>query len=390
MSLSTIEVEGGKVVVKIGESDPYIIDYRPKFSLLEVVSKFCPATVRLFDKHSMYKDAGDMLGVSVKMFTKMLNGAMHRAYIAPHYDLIKRFGYFKGFLNGDLVQKVRMNRKYIENFIADNCSNTAAFGLLYDSPKEAKTKLGKGLWKKLCNNSATRNDNIVKLVILSCQYETDDIAFAQTIPSTLLLLKDIMFLHDLNSTIMQDFVKSVKKPLYKVEESHITKLRSTWYDCKRLMENEGLEFNPNWSIKRVTEEHDAAITRNNRKKYSDEEFDYCNQLPNTVTKGDFTATLVRTPLALYTIGVREHHCVAMYSGLCKSGQYIVYEITGLTTEVSILGFGGDNHTQHYHACNELVTNPNLKDFGIYVEKHIRSVFTFKELSTFYAGPVIDL
>ncbi len=342
-----------------------LIPVSAKFTAKMVMYDICSMVERPRYKKDIvayYKKAGDMLGVSVSKFAKMLNGAICRVYIEPNYAYIKRFAYINGYLNYDAVRIIIRDKTLIDQYFMDNNEHLAAFALIFGDTKAAKKTCGKGLWKSLSNNAKTRNDRIVQELLLGTDVNAKShVLGLQSLPSSLLHIPSILRLSAHLDNSVAKLIEYLGKPLYKIEAEDVNGVYALLFDCKRMLGN---SYNPKWGIKRVKEEHDKEFKRIQAQKYTAEEFPYCDTLPPTipgVVEGRaFTATLVRSPLALNTLGTDECHCIGSYHGQCWQGDYIVYTIvedsTGILSSFGIHKYGTKQTSQHYHKYNKRVVD----------------------------------
>ena len=364
---SNIDVIDNEVFLTL-DGERTMMPFTTKYTSKRVVQDICKMSTHYWHKPDIianYNKAGDMLGVSVAAFAKMLNGAMARAYITPNYAYIKRFAYVRGYLNHAIAKLVISNKMLISEYCVDSNEHLAAFALLFGSAKTAKEACGKGLWKSLAKNSKSRNDIIAKTILESVCFSYIEEAAAvdmcrrlQTVPSSLLHLPQIIHISSILDNSVNKTIELIGKPLYKIQGPQVDKVNALVRDCKRMLED---AYNPKWSLKRIMEEHDKESKRLQALKYTADEFPYCTVLPPTISGGidgkAFTATLVRSALDLNNLGVDERHCIGSYYRECARSSYVVYVITDDAEEmISSLGMYIHSvaFTQHYHACNSPV------------------------------------
>lgn len=352
-----------------------------KYSAREIVGKFTSVSMhRRFKKADIkeaYIQAGDELGCAVGQVAKMLNGAINRAFIAPNYTIIKRFGYVKGFLDCCRTNDVIKAKHVFQQYFEDNNQHLAGFTLVWGDAAASKHVCGKGLWKSLCHNSKTRNDLICEeLRTVHPNDRQKACAYLQTIPSTLLKLPEIGLHYRLGVSFPSMLIKAMDKPLYKITSNDVNQVSNIIKDCVRML---GDRFNSSWSFKRIEREHRLASKRLHERQYTDNDFPYYDKLPHTITNKGFTAKLVRSPRQLFDVGAEQHHCVGSYHIDCWIGEYIVYQISdALGNKTSTLGFdsrsdGPTHASQHYHAWNVVVEDIEQIEFAHFVEKHIKDL-----------------
>jgi len=375
-----------------------------------------PSMYESEDIVTVYKQAGDQLGCSVKQFCKMLNGAIYRAYIEPNKALHNRFATLKVLK----LVKIRCNssRSYkrfpsmwvrdeyvvniinkraeiINSYIDDGIGHMAGFGLMIGDSSFSKSILGKGLWKSLNKNSKTRNDLITKVVMFSQILEPiknseefansakSAVMFFNKVPSTLLELShvDLMPMYETAINLNIDnlatkIIKSIKLPMYKISVNDIMPHIHIIEDAHHVL---GDRFNTRWSIKRIKKEHDKAVVTKVREAASPEPFELTKMLPRSIEGEGFIARLAMSPRDLAVWGNEEGHCVGSYHTFVTNGHYAVYKIEDTNTgEVSVLGVANPHsnlglHDQHYHKFNRAVTYVNRVKFGANVAKKVREL-----------------
>lgn len=356
-----------------------------------------------------YKNVGDDLGTSVANFKRMLDGAMYKAYIKGIEEYHNRFSscWAKVEINGKTkrtcfrdtrsVTLVSEHREIIKQYTADGMDHMAGLGALFGKPaNELKNLFGKGFWKTLCKNSKTRNDTFVRMFIntIGAQdvYFVNSIKILNTVPYT--LLKELKKEGSMNlisavlTTGINDIVKKIVSEygpiLSGVQANEMSAVINTVQDTYTMCGTLGIEFNPNWSLKRINREHDAAVKKINALTYSDEPYYWIDDSIREFTSSteEFKAELITNNLDLANLGKQQHHCVGSYHNMCSCGHYVVYEITDKDGLVSTLGIKTSKSEsnilgltdQHYHAMNDEVIDESRINFAKNVSAKVVKFF----------------
>lgn len=343
-----------------------LIPYSEKWTGKRILNKFFGKDLYPADKiPAMYREAGDILGVSVHTFAKILNWCIYSVYIAPMKDIIYRLGYnHHSKINPNIVNMVNKRKEIFKSFHNDGLVNIEAFAAIFDSTKEAKEMCGKSLWKSLCANSKTRNDCLVRFTLLHPkELAVEKWKFLNTLPSTLLKLGDAGILS--HKSITGDSIKRVlNKPLYKVESRELHNIQMVIDDCKNMLGN---RFNDSWCLKRIIKEHDKETKRLNALKYSEELMQIAEFLPTVIKRDGYTAELVGSGKALSEFANEMHNCIASYIKRCAANKYAIYRVTGPNGATTALGIAlsNEHYNQHVGVCNGSI-DTDTAAFGKYV------------------------
>lgn len=346
-----------------------------------------------------YRKAGNILGVSVAQYVKQVKGAANRAYINPANHLIKRFclrhvpigggKHSKCVIDPTMVDLVNNNADILREYIRDGNEHLAAFGLLVGNANVAATTLGKGLWKRLCRNSKTRNDKIC-LAVCKCviQEDTPDSLKAKiehflSTPTTLLqrLNNETLVISCSVATmweieaLLPKIMKHLGGPMCKVKSSKVQHLLTTINDTANMRDS----FNPNWSIKRMLSEHAAGVRDQIAKTYSKELFNSANFLTSRYEYKGCTAELLTSAFEVGVHGKEQSHCVGSYAEVAAAGMYAIYKIVDAEGVISTLGI--TNQTiglfycinQHLLAFNGKVVNKAALELANIVETDVAKI-----------------
>ena len=246
------------------------------------------------------------------------------------------------------------------------------------SPQELKKVLGETTWKKLCKNTYSRN----RLLFMQSYAGLTPVDWS-AVPST--LLKSKMYLAPevyLWLSRTQDIpLKNYSK------DSNIQREASIYIDTQLMCRDAGETFNPNWSKRRMKEEHDRLsrmqqeIANRREAEYNSEyakllKVDF-RELHEGLEVIKFESGVVATPLVnmqqVQEEGSKMHHCVGSYARMCAEGEYLVWHLTkgsvettlGITVQhenyIFVASEDKYNLQQHYGFCNAEVEDEDLKD-----------------------------
>ena len=401
-----INVVDGKVIVTDPNGNTRIHHYTNDITAEETASFLIGRSIRRMYKPTAiakaYIDAGDILGVSVAAYVKMLIGAQHRAYVVPELEIHNRFDWDyrweqykpKGldhyvtkrrwFRNAAIIELINRGMSGIKQYITDGNTHLAGFALITGDAYFSKKRLGKGLWRTLASNSKSRNDKICKVVLALRQlcFKGGNVIglvkMLSGVKSTMLnKLSPDMFenvyrqqqMYGINN-MLNKIVGYINKPMVHIETAEIDTLISEIVDCARMREN----FNPNWGIKRIKAEHLQAIRDGFKKQYPDTPLPCATSLPNYIEKDEFSAELLTSPLQIATHGKEMHHCVASYIHDVETGYYAVYKISDGKHVTTTLGIGnGMLRTQHLGVCNSEVRDTDRVVFAKSIVRKITAL-----------------
>lgn len=239
------------------------------------------------------------------------------------------------------------------------------------TPKELREILGKGLWKQLAKNSYSRNKLLAKeLDYLAARGLTESLKeYAERlnkIPSTLLRA-------GVKSRATASIYKNSGIPLthFLRKTPEAVKFMHLVSDTKlMLLSLEGGYLNPEWSKRRIEEEHDRlVILQNNRRRETLEkqnknmiqDFTTLFNLPMVADSG-FVARPCTSPQQVRDEGSKMNHCVGSYARHCAEGKYIVYSVVNKDGIHSTLGI----------VVNKLYADTDNPKFKFTVDQHYRS------------------
>lgn len=208
------------------------------------------------------------------------------------------------------------------------------------SPQDIRARIGRGSWRRVANNSVSRNLLIMQAT-LRC--------LAPSRTETFLRLLDMPsgIMRGIRGEVGEDEIIAARiTPLKRPREFQRT--LDIVGDTRRMLLPE--EFNPQWGYARMRREHELATKAIMQRRYSDKTF-----APDwSFDDGGFSATLLTCQASIATEGAIQHHCVASYARSCAKHEYAVFRIEG--KERATAGIRGDHVDQVYGACNAQVSD----------------------------------
>ena len=245
------------------------------------------------------------------------------------------------------------------------------------SPQELKKALGETTWKKLCKNTYSRN----RLLFMRSDARLTPVEW-NAVPSTLLKSRTYF-----TPEVYSWLIRTQDIPLKNYSKDYnIQREASIYIDTQRMCIGAGETFNPNWSKRRMKEEHDRLSRMQQEiadRREAERNAEYAKLLKvdfRELHKGlevmEFDSGVVAVPLVnmqqVQEEGSKMHHCVGSYASMCARGEYLVWHLTkgsvettlGITAqhENYIFAVSKDKYTlqQHYGFCNAAVEDADLK------------------------------
>ena len=263
------------------------------------------------------------------------------------------------------------------------------------SPQELKKSLGEQAWKKLCKNSYSRN----RLLFLKSTHGFTPVDWS-AVPSTILKGK-IYWMPE----VYEWLIKIQDCPLKSITTDYnIQREASIYIDTQRMCIDAGETFNPNWSKRRMKEEHDRLSRTQQEianRRVAEHNAEYAKLLEKDfreLHKGLETIHLdsgvIATPLVnmqqVQEEGSKMHHCVGSYASMCAKGEYLVWHLTkgdvkttlgiDVQSESGMIAFGKNlyNFNQHFGHCNAIVEDQDLKAAAIFIVNMLNEQNKVKE------------
>lgn len=282
-------------------------------------------------------------------FNYRLYGAMFNAWCGwmprEAWPFLHQDGYRWKYLHRNTVEAARHAKPYVLETINDGLLHLVPAVISFGAPPgEIKKAVGKATWKKIAANSKTRNHKISQMHFRSGESAAAAWAAGVQMRSFCLHRSGAQLVY---GSLDQDIHASrIAGACRAIEfDSALQLIR----DASRM----GV-YNPEWSLRRLTREHDRAAEIRAHEGYPSKPF--CAD--QTATVDGFTFTRVTSQSKVAAEGGKMRHCVAAYARDCQRGVYAVYAVDGperATLGVRLNGTGR-GFDQIYGACNKRVSD----------------------------------
>ena len=340
---------------------------------------------------NIYKDFFNLFGVTASVAHRHHTSISLSIWVDPFKNLLDGIAYNnKRKAEGYVVTRVWENEPIVREVLPDGLGNIASLVAVFGkTPAELRKFLGKSLWRKLSNNSKTRNYLLCKVLLSQERYNPresdeerlgdikDNLLFLNTLPSGVLRVVDYFSLDEFKYAYDKILrVRSVKvqvETLRGSREYHnnlgdLRRLIAIFKDTKRMSGMLNLPFNSEWSEKTLKNKHDVYMSIYEEGRFSKDPFSCVEKLQGkeTFTSKGVVAKLIKSAYDLNVEGRELRHCVSSYYDLVGEGRYIVYSIISKeqrstlgirvtsiwkAPEIQVLYF----KDQIYGACNSQVT-----------------------------------
>ena len=321
------------------------------------------------------KEASNILGMAPKRYAKMLNGAQYNLWINKEDPkMIDRLCKTKGGkVSGMKLLLYHKNKDMILSYKSDKLDNLLPIAMYFaKTTEDLKKEFGKKNWKRVCNNSFSRNKILCSLVYNpECELvrHLNDI---NIFPTT--LLKKYSWKFNSFSKEVKERTVNILTENRALAKGNFEQIANTLRDTERMAKKLGKSGKKirnlfNVSLKKLSEIHDQFSEEITAKKYSKNEI-VCLKTCKLKAYEDnkYIANLITSPHDLQRQGREQHHCVASYLDLIYDGKYLVYDIKENRDEhptISTLGVSICEHinsltpityrfSQHYKSCNQPV------------------------------------
>ncbi|AHK11115.1 PcfJ-like protein [Shewanella sp. phage 1/4] len=308
-----------------------------------------------------YKKFTSQYKITPSAFMKVHNAIKTQQWIDPVRELSKRLCFmFNGKPNPSLMEKLHTQLPIIKEIQNDEIDNIIPISFLLGlSPQELKNTLGKGLWKKLCRNTFTRNNLIAKTYRMGGDGRggAERLEILNQFPSTVLK-------RGFNSPVQfsEAGVWLCNNKLH--HEENIRHIQNIFNDTQSMASQVGKKFTPaKWSLLQLEEKHEEYLEMINARKYSPQALP---SMKNITVKEDeykgYRINLLESPLLIRNEGTKMHHCVGSYTNRVAMGEYLVYSVTKDEKKTSTLGINIKklagktiySLAQQYGHCNSYV------------------------------------
>jgi len=294
------------------------------------------------------------------------NGEVYNTFIEPYKKVVAACHTYPYIKNIRSEYFGKRNLALMDQALKDNQENIIPILLILgDDAKACKESLGKGLWKKVCRNSLTRNG----LIYQHCNNRSIELEDTLKIPSTLLKEHSRSNSGWGRESVLWsvETLKSSKR--LKDSKTLLHRLQDLAADTRKMSGQLSLPFNFKWSENKMKEKHEEYTLKINLLKDIEDtkEFTCCSTLIPSVGYKGYTATLLNTKKLVKEEGVEMKHCVGSYAEDCALGRYAVYSITDEEgSRFSTLGLRKANlvefkFSQHYMSHNRQVKNEDVRE-----------------------------
>lgn len=289
-----------------------------------------------------------------KFFAEMLGPRFNFRFFAANYWLW--IGNRMTQRTGNMLKYGGKHWRYYDSSLVDRahsvlpCINEAERDGLYHlipailthgaSPQDIRAKIGRGAWRRVANNTVSRN-LLIMHATLRCMDRARSEAFLRLL--------------DMPSGVMRGISGEIGED--EIIAAHITprkrarEFRQTVdlvSDTRRMMLPN--EFNPRWGYARMRREHELATKAIMERRYSNKVF-----APDwSFEHKGFSAALLTSQASIATEGAVQHHCVASYARSAAMLEYAIFRIEG--KERATAGARDGRVDQVYGACNAPVSD----------------------------------
>lgn len=295
-------------------------------------------------------------------------------YVTTRYgkDVVSKMCYGRCGLNVDKVAKLEENFEKVQLALSDKQLNMIPLVVSTGkSVKEIKDSCSKSVWKKLINNSFSRNKLLAHVISGRWLTNKEATKFVVNIPTS--LLKHGLVVHDgfqgmeVEET---DWVVDVaRKGRYLGDKRRVLQLCNLVRDVKRMCRQQGIAFNIKWGHKRMEEMHQELIELNRqllskRDQARQEQLEKCIPYESfplksfTYLDGRVEVTLLSSGNEIIEEGRVIRHCVGSYADSCIQEQYAVFS---LKSDLGRSTAGITKHGVHYSAITD---SPNTLNWRV--------------------------
>lgn len=275
------------------------------------------------------------LWISSKMTQRTSNLLRHEGRHWKHFDT-------------DLVSRTHAVLPYVNEAERDGLFNLIPAIIFFGkSPQAIRAEVGRGAWRRIANNSVTRNKLLMNAARRCERFTPNPAGFADLLEVPSGVMREI------NSGSADELMAARVATRKRPQEFRLA--MHAVHDTRRML---GREFNPEWGMARIVREHEAATRAIMQRRYSDKRFadDW------SFEESGFCATLITSQAEIAVEGETQHHCVASYARSAADGGYAVFKIDG--KERATAGVRNGRVDQVYAACN----SPVSKECGAFARK----------------------
>lgn len=252
------------------------------------------------------------------------------------------------------IKDVTKNLEIINQVIKDGNTNILPFVVFSGKDTQTlKKEFGKGLWKKVCKNSEHRNKMLFEVT-----HWKELAGFPTSVLQKLKMLKyhgpELMY------EIGKWYTKYFKGKWSTLSDSEFIKIVTVFRDTKQMAGQLGYTFKHDMPYEEISKLHDKYVQAIREKRYSNERFNWLseNNIYSHHEQGEYSATLLDSPLGIKEEGDFMRHCVASYIPNVANGGYLVYSVRKNSDQTSTIGYikteNGWKIHQHYGKCNSVI------------------------------------
>lgn len=292
-----------------------------------------------------------------KFFAEMLGPRFNFRFFAANYwlwignrmttrtgNMLKYDGKHWKRHDSELVAQANAVLPYVNEAERDGLYNLIPVILTHGlSAQEIRAKIGRGAWRRVANNSVSRN-LLIMHATRRCKEAARLESFIRLLDMPSGIMPGIMRLETGgvgDNEIIAARITPRKRPREFQQTVDLVR------DTRRMMLPD--EFNPQWGLARMRREHDLATKAIMERRYSNKAF-----APDwSFEDQGFSATLLTSQASIATEGAVQHHCVASYARNAAMREYAVFRIEG--KERATAGIRNGRIDQIYGACNAQVS-----------------------------------
>lgn len=253
------------------------------------------------------------------------------------------------------IKDVTKNLEVINQVIKDGNTNILPFVVFSGKDTQTlKKEFGKGLWKKVCKNSEHRNKML---------FEATNWKELTGFPTS--VLQKLNTLKHYNPEFIKEigkwYTKYFKGKWSTISDSEFIKIVTVFRDTKQMAGQLGYVFKHDIPYEEISKLHDKYLQAIREKRYSKEQFSWLseNNIYAYHEQGEYSATLLDSPLGIKEEGDSMRHCVASYIPNVANGGYLVYSVRKNNEQTSTIGYIKTENEwkihQHYGKCNRVIT-----------------------------------
>lgn len=319
---------------------------------------------------------GEHLGYN---FSVAWNKIQYREWVAPHHNIIYKLCFGPVHRGQALtLSKARyprplgydewslrrfwLNREQILQLESDGILNLAPLIMRFyphgATPKSLKEYYGNGLWKKLCQQSLTRNKML-------SHYGREDVSTLVDYPSTVLKrLNTDRALMATHPAIFKEVMKRKKeRKLYTLDQTTLYRMVHVVNDAERMARDLEVNFSDGWSYDRINALHQelsleyqrlatARWAERDKRRMGENPFKKVNG-PGTVEGEKYDIIYLDSVDKIAEEGREMHHCVGSYAIPAAAGDCSIYSVRDKEgNRVTTLQVHGDGRVgQHYGKYN---------------------------------------